>query len=36
MELFDLEGNVKWQNIFRESTLLCLLKISISLKKLIS
>ena len=33
LELFNVKGNVKRKNIFRESILLCVLKISISLKK---
>ena len=34
LELFNLKGNAKRKNIFRESILLCFLKISVSLKKL--
>ena len=33
LELFNVKGNVKRKNIFRESILLCVLKIRISLKK---
>ena len=33
LELFNLKGNTKRKNIFRESILLCFIKISISLKK---
>ena len=33
MKLFNLKGNVKRQDIFRESILLCFLKIGMSLKE---